>query len=112
MGEINRFFDRPVYLADGPNSVCEISDAADAIEFLEEWPPELRDTASEVALRVCRRAHDGLIPTAAARNAIEGFARMAGILEDEAVTVSVPASYDNNDENDGNCVRIPSFSAV
>ena len=91
MREINRCFDRPVYLADGPNSVCEILDAADAVEFLEEWPPELRDTASEVALRVCHRAHDGLVSTSAARNAIEGFARMAGILEDGAVIESVPA---------------------
>lgn len=84
MRETNRHFDRPVYLADGPGVVREIRDAADAIEFLEEWPTELRDIASEVALRVCRRAHDGLVPLSAARTAIEGFAKMSGILEDGA----------------------------
>ncbi|MFI0843004.1 DUF982 domain-containing protein [Mesorhizobium sp. IMUNJ 23232] len=92
MREINRCFDRPVYLADGPSSVCEILDAADAIEFLEEWPAELKDTASEVALRVCRRAHDGLVPISAARNAIEGFAKLAGILEDRVSVSALPCS--------------------
>lgn len=82
MRGINRYFDRPVYVADGPGVVREIRDAADAIEFLEEWPTELRDTASEVALRVCRRAHDGLVPLSAAQKAIEGFAKMSGILEE------------------------------
>ena len=91
MRGINRYFDRPVYVADGPGVVREIRDAADAIEFLEEWPTELRDTASEVALRVCRRAHDGLVPLSAAQKAIEGFAKMAGILEDGGVTESVLA---------------------
>jgi hypothetical protein len=90
--------------------VREIRDAGDAIEFLEDWPKELRDTASEVALGVCRRAHDRLVPLSAAQKAIEGFAKMSGILEDGGVTKNVLApSQDNNSVNDCNWLREPSL---
>ncbi|MFI0849299.1 DUF982 domain-containing protein [Mesorhizobium sp. IMUNJ 23232] len=41
----------------------------------------MRDVAYEMAFRICRRTHDGLAPVSAARKAIEGFAKLAGILE-------------------------------
>lgn len=75
---------RPVFLRTGKHLVQEIATLNDAIAFLSDWPERDRDIIHETAFRACIDAHDGLRPIAAAMNAIEGFARRKGILEDPA----------------------------
>lgn len=78
----DRLFSRPLFLRTGKHAVQEIATLGDAIDFLSEWPE--RDIIHETALRACIEAHDGLKPLSAARNAIRGFARKKGILENPA----------------------------
>lgn len=80
----DRLFSRPLFLRTGKQIVQEIATLGDAIDFLSEWPKRERDVIHETALRACIEARDGLKPLSAARNAIRGFARKKGILENPA----------------------------
>lgn len=80
----DRLFSRPLFVRAGKYIVQEIATIGDAIDFLSEWPECERDIVHETALRACIEAHDGLKPLDAARNAIRGFARKKGILENPA----------------------------
>ncbi|MCV0396754.1 MAG: DUF982 domain-containing protein [Rhizobiaceae bacterium] len=61
--------------------IREITTLEDAFDFMEEWPESRRGTIYHTALRALRAAHDKHLPMHAARNALEGFARSARILE-------------------------------
>lgn len=77
-------FPRPLFLRTGKHMVQEIATLGDAVDFLSEWPERERDIIHETALRACIEAHDGLKPLSVARNAVRGFARKKGILENPA----------------------------
>jgi len=77
-----KMFDCPVFVKDGEYLVQEIACLDDAIEFLAEWPQAKRDLVHETAWKACCDAFDGRKPLFVARNAFEGFAKRAKILED------------------------------
>lgn len=55
-------FRSPVFVKRATYIVQEIASLADAIDFLDEWPEDLRDLIHETALRVCYDAYDGRKP--------------------------------------------------
>lgn len=85
-------FDEPIFVKTGTFLVQEIACITDAIDFLERWPVRHRDLIHETALTACYEAHDGHKPASVARNAVEGFARRAGILEDAASVMPLMTS--------------------
>ena len=56
-----------------------ISDAMEAIEFLEEWPFEQRSKLHAGACEACCAAYDGRCQAEAARKAFIAWAREAGV---------------------------------
>lgn len=83
----DRLFDRPVFVKDGPYLVREIASIGDALDFLYEWPERDRDLVYETAWKACCDSHDGVKPVAAAENAIRGFAKKRGILEEPGAPI-------------------------
>ncbi|RRH88739.1 DUF982 domain-containing protein [Mesorhizobium tamadayense] len=75
-------FSSPLFVRHAAYIVQEIASLADAVDFLNEWPPDRRDLVHEAALKACYDAYDGRKPVSAARNAFFGFAKRAAILED------------------------------
>jgi hypothetical protein len=75
----------PVYVKHGNHRCEEVSSIRDALSFLEKWPEERRGVIWETVCRACRRAHDGMMPVSAARQAFEAFARMSNILVEKAI---------------------------
>ena len=84
----DKSFSSPVFVRTGPEFIQEIASLNDALDFLDEWPEELRGPVYETALRACCRAHDGHIPVSVGRDAFAGFAKSARILED--ITAPLP----------------------
>lgn len=80
----DELFSHPLFVRAGKHLVYEIATLGDAIDFLSDWPEDARDVVHQTAFRTCIEAHDGLKPLSAARNAIRGFARKKGILENPA----------------------------
>ncbi|MFD1197441.1 DUF982 domain-containing protein [Brucella gallinifaecis] len=78
----DRLFDSPVFIKNGPFIAREIASIGDAIDFLYEWPEYDRDIIYETAWKACCDSHDGIKPMKAAENAIRGFAKKRGILEE------------------------------
>ncbi|WP_352690703.1 DUF982 domain-containing protein [Mesorhizobium sp. M0663] len=62
-------FSSPIFVKRSTYIVQEIASLAEAIDLLDEWPPDRRDRAHETALRTCHDAYDGHKPVGAARNA-------------------------------------------
>lgn len=83
----DELFPRPLFLRSGKHLVHEIATLGDAIDFLSDWPEDERDVLHEAAFRACIEAHDGLRPLTAARDAVRGFARKKGILENPAAAL-------------------------
>lgn len=83
-----RYFDEPIFLRLGTKLIREIASLDDAIEFLDAWPPAQRNLFHEMAWRVCCEAFDGHKPLAVARDAFEGFAKRANILEAQPPSVT------------------------
>jgi hypothetical protein len=79
-----RLFDSPVFVKDGTFIVREIACLDEALEFLDEWPEAHRDLIYQITWKACCDAFDGHKPLYVARDAFEGFARRAEILEDPA----------------------------
>lgn len=80
-------FDDPIFVKTGEFLVQEVACIADAIDVLESWPEKRRDLIHETARNACYEAQDGLKPVSTARNAFEGFAERAGILEDPEIAM-------------------------
>lgn len=80
----DRLFSRPVFVKDGNFIVREIATLDDAIEFLDDWPESQRNLVHQTAWKACCDAFDGHKPLYVARDAFEGFAKRANILEDPA----------------------------
>lgn len=83
----DRLFDTPVFVKDGPYLVREIASIGDALDFLYEWPEHDRGLVYEIAWKACCDSHDGIKPVNAAENAIRGFAKKRGILEEPEVVL-------------------------
>jgi hypothetical protein len=93
----DKSFGNPVFVRTGERLVQEIASVHDALDFLDEWPENLRGSIYETALRACYRAHDGLFAVGVARSAFEGFAKSARILEE----VSAPLPWMMQDSKSG-----------
>lgn len=83
----DRLFDKPVYVKNGRYLTLEIASVHDALMFLHEWPENDRDLIYDIAWKACCDVHDGIKPVIAAQNAIKGFARKRGIIDDPKVSV-------------------------
>ncbi|MHC3940236.1 DUF982 domain-containing protein [Paenochrobactrum sp. BZR 201-1] len=83
----DRLFDEPVYVKNGRYLTLEIASIHDALMFLYEWPEDDRDLIYETAWKACCDAHDGVKPIVAAQNAIKGFARKRGILDQPNISL-------------------------
>src|SRR6476660_8213455 len=77
-------FDNPVRVRDG-QSIREVANVWDAIEFMEEWPVPARGLIHETALDACYAAHDGRKPVETARRGFVAWARRTGLLVDASV---------------------------
>ncbi|MGN6469110.1 MAG: DUF982 domain-containing protein [Rhizobiaceae bacterium] len=78
-------FRRPVVILAGLGHARQITSAAEALAFLEQYPARLRDEAYYATHEACR---DGLTGAAAAEEAYDvfsAFAHRSGILLDEPV---------------------------
>lgn len=82
------FVFRPIFVKTRKFLVQEIASLEDGIDFLLEWPEEDQDLIHATALRTCYEASDGLKPLPVARDAIRGFARKKGILENPVAAMS------------------------
>lgn len=80
-------FGSPVFVRTGEQLIQEVASIHDALDFLDEWPENLRGPIYETALRACYRAHDGLVPVEVARSAFQGFAKSARILENVSTPI-------------------------
>lgn len=85
---IEDVFDRPVFVRSGKFTIPEIASIGDAVDFLDEWPQQLRDRNYEEVKRACLSALDGTPSLNAARNDFAKWAKAADILEELS---SVPA---------------------
>ncbi|MEQ1955994.1 DUF982 domain-containing protein [Mesorhizobium sp. CN2-181] len=83
----DRLFQPAVYVECGPRLIQEISNIEDALDFLYDWPSDLRDVIHQTALRACQKAYEGGYPIEAARQAFVGFSKSASILADIASTL-------------------------
>ncbi|QYM72917.1 DUF982 domain-containing protein [Pseudochrobactrum sp. Wa41.01b-1] len=77
-----RLFDKPVFVKNGRYLTLEIASVRDALMFLHEWPEDDRDLIYDTAWKACCDVHDEIKPVIVAQNAIKGFARKRGILDD------------------------------
>ena len=93
----DRLFDKPVYVKDGRYLTLEIASVHDALMFLHEWPENDRDLIYDTAWKACCDAHDGVKPVIAAQNAIKGFARKRGILDEPKVHIPWVSQASAND---------------
>jgi len=75
-----RTFESPVLVETGARLIQEIVSLHDALDFLHDWPEELRDMIHATALRACQKAHDSDFPLETARQAFVRFAKDANIL--------------------------------
>jgi hypothetical protein len=80
----DKLFENPVFVESGPFTIREIASVNDALDFLDEWPDELRDLVFQTIHSTCLAAHDGRYPVAAAREAFAKWARRANIAADDA----------------------------
>jgi Protein of unknown function (DUF982) len=80
---ISKRFENSVFVRNSNIIVQEIAQLEDALDFLDDWPEDRRNTIYETARRACLAAFDGRYPVDAARNAFAGWARSASILEDD-----------------------------
>lgn len=94
----DRLFDKPVYVTNGRYLTLEIASIHDALMFLHEWPEDDRDLIYETAWKACCDAHDGVKPIIAAQNAIKGFARKRGILDQPTVPIPWVNTKTTSDE--------------
>ena len=93
----DRLFDKPVYVKNGRYLTLEIASVHDALMFLHEWPENDRDLIYDTAWKACCDAHDGIKPVIAAQNAIKGFARKRGILDEPKVHIPWVSQTSAND---------------
>lgn len=84
----DKLFDSPVFVKGGNFTIVEIASLRDAIDFLEEWPVELKNLPYETILRACYSALDGSHPLSSVRDNFAKWAKAANILED---LPSIPA---------------------
>ncbi|RWE21539.1 MAG: DUF982 domain-containing protein [Mesorhizobium sp.] len=75
-------FSSPIFVKRAAYIVQEIANVADAVDFLNDWPEELKDHTHEAALQACCDVYDGHKPISAAHQAFLDFAKRAAILED------------------------------
>lgn len=75
-------FSSPIFVKRSAYIVQEIAGLEDAIDFLNEWPENRRNSTYQAALRACYDAYNGRTFLSAACNAFVGFAKRAAILED------------------------------
>ncbi|PSJ56148.1 DUF982 domain-containing protein [Kumtagia ephedrae] len=76
----DRFFQNPIFVESRPRLVQEIAGLNEALDFLHDWPEELRDIIHSAALRACQKAYASEYPIEAAFQAFVGFAKSANIL--------------------------------
>ena len=81
----DKFFENPVYVKHGSFVVQEIQCVMDALDFLDGWPDDRRGMMFQITQTALYRAHDGMMPIVAARNAFTQWARSVGILEDVSI---------------------------
>jgi hypothetical protein len=81
-GMDDKRFVNPIYVADGPRMIRQISSLDDAINFLQAMPKPVNGTVQETALKACCRAASGQMSVDYARSAFEGFAKISRILEE------------------------------
>ncbi|MDM7852376.1 DUF982 domain-containing protein [Pseudochrobactrum kiredjianiae] len=93
----DRLFDKPVFVKSGSYLTLEIASIHDALIFLHEWPEDDRDLIYETAWKACCDAHDGVKPLEVARNAIKGFARKRGILDEPKGPIPWMSQSSTND---------------
>jgi hypothetical protein len=74
-GMDDKRFVNPIYVADGPRMIRQISSLDDAINFLQAMPKPVNGTVQETALKACCRAASGQMSVDYARSAFEGSPR-------------------------------------
>jgi hypothetical protein len=83
----DRFFS-PVTVSVGLNMPREVTSLREAWEFLTDWPQSRRGPVHATALRACSAAMAGNLSTENARRAFVGFAKVYGILDEDAVPIA------------------------
>lgn len=83
----NQTIGRPVFLRDGTHLIREIECIADALAFLNAWPPNRRGPIYQSAHRACQAAQAGQLHADGACDALRAFARSLGILEQAPVSI-------------------------
>lgn len=68
----NTLFDAPLFLKKR-HYIQELASLEDALDVLEEWPEDDRDTAFEVLEKACRMAAQGIFPLPAIRENLRRF---------------------------------------
>jgi len=77
-------FDPPVFVKDGKYLIQEITSLSDAIDVLEDMPPDGHDVVHEAVLKACYEARNGLRPPEVAHKAFRQYAKRTGIFADPA----------------------------
>jgi len=78
-------FEKPVFVSCPRQLIREISTPSDALDYLNEWPTDRRDSIFSMVRRLCSRAIDGLVETGAAEKAFVKWAKYNDVLEDIVV---------------------------
>ncbi len=68
----NTLFDAPLFLKKR-YYIQELASLEDALDVLEEWPEDDRDTTFEVLEKACRMAAQGIFPLPAVRENLRRF---------------------------------------
>jgi len=77
-------FFTPVRIARGQgHPVEEVDSVAEAMVFLQKWPPGRRGPVYQCALNCCSAALSGRMSAEEARKAFTGFARITRLLDDD-----------------------------
>ncbi|WP_274630902.1 DUF982 domain-containing protein [Arvimicrobium flavum] len=89
-------FTKPVTILVGLGFPSSISNVTRAYGLLADWPTSQRGPAHELALSACRAALTGEVDAQVARSAFVDFAREAGILTSEPISLLLASALRNH----------------
>lgn len=75
-------FGKTVFVACSRQLIREITNAADELDYLNEWPDDKRDAVFSVVRRLCSRVNDKLVSTTVAERAFIRWAKDNDVLEE------------------------------
>ena len=74
----------PVCVSSTDPAGHHIEDLEQALQFLRDWPADRRGPVYQAAYNACTAAREGYLTVEEARKSLSGFARITGILKQDA----------------------------